>query len=119
MNFGTLLRDLRIQRGLSQYQLSVALNMPQATIAAYETGRNEPSFNVIQKFADYFHVSPYSLIPFGDIFNEEEKAIVGELVLNNEKLSDLVEIAQHFKESDMDTLLAVANALYAKNNGNR
>jgi len=114
MNFGTLLREIRVQRGLSQYQLSNALDIPQATIAAYETGRNEPSFAVIEKFAKFFNVSPYSLIPFGDIFDDNEKAIVGELVLENEKLADLVEIVQRFNESDMDTLLTVAKSLKAK-----
>ena len=114
MNFGNNLRNLRIQRGLTQYQLAQEMNMSQGAVAAYEVGRNEPSFQVIQRFADYFHVSPYSLLPFGEIFDENEKAIIGEIILDNPKLSSLFDIVQNFNDTDLDTLIVVAGSLRAK-----
>ena len=116
MRFGDNLRNIRIQRHMTQQALADDMNISQASVAAYEANIREPSFEIIEKFARYFRISPYSLLPFGDVFDENEKAIVGELVLENEKLSDLVEMAQHFNESDMNTLLAVATALQAKSN---
>ena len=114
MNFGTILRNLRIQRGITQQRLAEDLEISQSAVTAYETGRNEPNFAVIEKFAKYFNVSPYSLIPFGDIFDENEKAIIGEIVLENEKLADLIELVQNFNDSDLDTLITVARSLRVK-----
>ena len=114
MNFGTKLRNLRVQRGLSQYQLGKAMGIPQTTIAAYEVNRNEPRFSVIQEFADFFHVSPYFFLPFGDIFSEDENAVVGEIIQGNPKLSTLFNAIQNFSDADLDTLITVANSLRAK-----
>ena len=114
MNFGEILRNLRIQRGITQQKLAEDMKISQSAITAYETGRNEPNFATIEKFAKYFGVTPYELIPFGDIFDDEEKIIVGEIVLNNSKLADLVEIVQRFGDPDLDTLITVAKSLRAK-----
>ena len=114
MNFGEILRNLRIQRGITQQKLAEDLDISQSAITAYETGRNEPNFAVIEKIAKYFGVSPYTLIPFGDIFEENEKAIIGEIVLENNKLADLLDIIQNFNESDLDTIITVAKSLSMK-----
>ena len=114
MNFGNNLRNLRVQRGLTQHQLAAEMHMAQATIASYEVGRNEPTFQVIQKFADYFHVSPLSLLPFGDILMENETTIIAEQIQDNEKLMVLFDIVHIFSDADIDTLITVANSLKAK-----
>ena len=51
------LKELRVQKGISQLKLALALNTNQNTISRYETGEREPGINELIKIADYFNVS--------------------------------------------------------------
>ena len=55
--FADQLKQLRIQRGLTQAALSKELNVTQNAIFNWENGKREPSIEMIQKIADYFQVS--------------------------------------------------------------
>ncbi len=50
--FPARLRELREAAGLSQTELGKRANVPQATVAAYEVGRNAPTWGNVVKFAD-------------------------------------------------------------------
>ena len=63
--FPARLRELRTKSGLSQTELSKRSGVPQTTIAAYEVGRNAPSWAAAVRLAttlgvslDAFLVSP-------------------------------------------------------------
>jgi transcriptional regulator with XRE-family HTH domain len=47
--------------GLTQVELSKALNISQGTLSGYETGRFEPDVDTMQRLADFFHESLDSL----------------------------------------------------------
>jgi transcriptional regulator with XRE-family HTH domain len=47
--------------GLTQVELSRALNISQGTLSGYETGRFEPDVDTMQRLADFFHESLDSL----------------------------------------------------------
>ncbi len=51
------LKELRLQRGISQVRLAIDLNMNQNTISRYETGQREADYKTLIQLADYFHVS--------------------------------------------------------------
>lgn len=51
------LKELRLQRGMSQLRLAIELNMNQNSISRYETGEREAYYATLIKFADYFNVS--------------------------------------------------------------
>lgn len=51
------LKELRINRKISQIKLAMDLSMNQNTISRYETGEREPGINELIKIADYFNVS--------------------------------------------------------------
>ncbi len=51
------LKELRMQRHLSQVRLAMDLNMSQNTISRYETGQREADYAALIKIADYFNVS--------------------------------------------------------------
>ena len=55
--FADQLKQLRIQRGLTQAALSKELHVTQNAIFNWENGKREPSMEMIQKIADYFQVS--------------------------------------------------------------
>ena len=51
------LKELRIQKGISQLKLAIDLSMNQNTISSYETGQREADYKTLIAFADYFDVS--------------------------------------------------------------
>lgn len=57
MRIGEVIKDLRIERGLSQKKLANAIGVSQKAIDYWERGVNEPKASYIVLLADYFGVS--------------------------------------------------------------
>jgi len=55
--FPITLKMLRLSRGLSQHELARDLELSAVTISGYETGKREPSLEILERIADYFDVS--------------------------------------------------------------
>ena len=56
-DFGTILRLLRKEKGLSQQELADALKVSKSSISMYERGERQPqSTETWELFADYFNV---------------------------------------------------------------
>ena len=51
------LRELRKQAGLTMKQLGSAVGVAESTMSLYESGKRQPDFVTMKKFADYFGVS--------------------------------------------------------------
>lgn len=51
------LRELRLERNMSQQRLAMELSMTQNTISHYENGEREPGIKELIRIADYFNVS--------------------------------------------------------------
>ena len=51
------LRELRLQRGMTQTQVGDLIGVSCVTVGRYEAGEREPSNAKISAFADYFGVS--------------------------------------------------------------
>ncbi len=51
------LKQLRIERNITQLRLAMDLNMSQNTISRYENEKREAGYNELIKFAEYFNVS--------------------------------------------------------------
>ena len=51
------LRELRLERNMSQQRLAMELSMTQNTIIRYENGEREPGIKELIRIADYFNVS--------------------------------------------------------------
>jgi transcriptional regulator with XRE-family HTH domain len=51
------LKQLRLQKGISQLKLAIDLNMNQNSISRYETGEREMDYRTLVAVADYFGVS--------------------------------------------------------------
>lgn len=51
---GQKLKDLRMQKNISQIQMSRELGIPQSTIASYERGARVPVDSIKIEIADYF-----------------------------------------------------------------
>ena len=111
VKFGDNLRNLRIQCGLTQMQLAKDLQTSQSAITSYEASKREPSFMVIERMAEYFGVPMSALLPSNDTTDDEFVNIIAESIHQNPKLGLLFDKIRKFKESDLDAVLAVVNAI--------
>lgn len=114
MTFGEKLRNLRQSRFLSQQKLADAIGLSQAAIASYEGNVREPSFAIIEKFANYFNV-PFSSLTPSDIESDDDFLIrLSESLQKNPKLKTLFEISMTLDNDKIDTLIVVAKSLNIK-----
>lgn len=57
MDFGTRLKELRKQNGLTQQQLAERIGVTKSVISFYELKERSPSPDVLTKLSYIFHVS--------------------------------------------------------------
>ncbi len=60
------LKELRLEKGMSQIALALAMNTTQASISKYEVGTASPDIPTIIKLADYFSVTMDYLLGISD-----------------------------------------------------
>lgn len=51
------LKELRLNRGISQLRLAMELGLNQNSVSRYESGQREADYKTLIAFADYFDVS--------------------------------------------------------------
>ncbi len=84
VNFGLILKSLRIRDDMSQAQLAQKLGLTKSVISAYETGTRQPSYDVLIHIAGIFDVSTDYLleverkreIDFSGLSPEETDALI-------------------------------------------
>lgn len=62
MSFQTNLHELRVSSGLTQQQLGEIFHISRTAISNYETGKMEPSIQMLLNIAKYFNVSVDQLL---------------------------------------------------------
>ena len=55
--FGQRLRELRLEKGISQRKLGDIFNVCNQTISFWETGNREPDLDTLKAIAVFFNVS--------------------------------------------------------------
>lgn len=55
-DFASVIKRLRIERGITQEQLASMLKISRSTVGMYETGSREPDFETCEAIADIFNV---------------------------------------------------------------
>ncbi len=66
MKFQERLKELRIEKKVSQVEIGQLLNMSKMAISHWEKGNSEPSIEQLKILARYFDVSVDYLIGFSD-----------------------------------------------------
>ncbi len=56
-NFGEKLKELRIEKGLTQKELATELGNAQSAIFYWETNKQEPTISALKKLCKFFEVS--------------------------------------------------------------
>jgi transcriptional regulator with XRE-family HTH domain len=102
MEIGSLLKQLRLDAGLTQKELANALGIAQSTIVWYEKNEREPMLSIIMLYAKYFNVSIDYLAGIEDDFGvksisdtssaitTEERKIINQYRQLPEKLQDII-----------------------------
>ncbi len=62
MEFQDIFKQLRKDRSIGQVALAEALGVSKGVISFWETGRNEPSLQMLKKIAVYFEVTTDYLV---------------------------------------------------------
>lgn len=55
--FGTILKNLRLEKNITQKDLAKHLGVTDRSVGYYETGQRTPPPDILEKIADYFNVS--------------------------------------------------------------
>ncbi len=62
MKFGDKLKEIRIQRGMSQEDFAKLLHTSKQVISRYETNQRTPKITIVQQYANMLHVPLMYLI---------------------------------------------------------
>ncbi|MBE5756297.1 MAG: helix-turn-helix transcriptional regulator [Clostridiales bacterium] len=60
--FGKRLKELRLEKGLSQRELGKVFNVCNQTISFWEIGSREPDLDTLVEIASYFNLSVNQLL---------------------------------------------------------
>ncbi len=66
MEFKIRLKELRMEKGISQIEIAKLVNMSKMAISHWERGHSEPSIEQLKILATFFDVSVDYLIGFSD-----------------------------------------------------
>lgn len=107
IKFSERLKELRTERGLTQENLSKALNYTQSNICEWERGTVEPKLSAIISMAKYFQVSVDFLLGISDEFETPLSASMEILRDDNEVL----ELFHEMSVGQKKMLIAYAEGL--------
>lgn len=111
------LKQLRVQKNISQVELAKYLGVVRSTICQYEKGNRIPDTETLIKLADYFNVSVDCLLGHNEITPEEQAAGATETIkksitpIEDEMLYLFREIGRKHGEQTQRTLIAVAEKM--------
>ena len=60
--FENILKQLRLEHGISQAELAERLGISRSAVSMYERGEREPDLDTLEKIADYFNVDMNQLL---------------------------------------------------------
>ncbi len=66
MEFKDILKDLRIEKGLTQEQLAKDINFSMSIVNKWENGKKNPSVQALKILSKYFKVSTDYLLGLED-----------------------------------------------------
>jgi len=102
---GERLRNLRLDAGKTQKEMSKIFNVTEGSYAHWEACRREPRYDVVKALAEYFNVTEEYL--YGEDIKPKEKDKVRELIdelMNTGVLNDPDNIPDNIERLIMDQI---------------
>lgn len=94
MEFGSKLKELRLQCGLTQQQLAAQLGITKSVVSYYELQERYPSPEILIKVASIFHVTTDYLLGI------EKKCPLDTSGLNPEDIYLIKSIIEHLRNKN-------------------
>ena len=98
---GKIIRKLRIEKGITQNELSNYLGLTPKMVSFYELEQRFPPHDIIIKLADYFNVSTDYLLGRSEIKNPQE-FLNDYNTLSMESRTELYKCIQMLKTKDLN-----------------
>lgn len=107
--FALRISQLRSQRGVSQAEAAKLLNLSRSALSMYETGNREPSFETLDRFADFYDVDIGYLI--GSVDDPGRYPRHGDEEAIRRLLPYEADLLSAYRKADKATRLAVQRIL--------
>lgn len=92
---GKQLKELRLEKGMTQEQLAQALNLSKSAVVQYEHDKREPSFNALIKIEKFFKVSAQYLTGKSQYKKVSEEIFYNESIEKSEVFGSENKYNQH------------------------
>lgn len=109
-------RTMRVERKLTQWDVAKGLNVSQSAVSAIEKGVRKPSYEMLEKLAEFFNVPLSELLRDTDDVPDDSESTTAQFIHRNPKQKVLFDKTKHFSDEDMDVILSVVSAI-AKERG--
>ncbi|NNG67209.1 helix-turn-helix domain-containing protein [Caldanaerobacter subterraneus] len=70
---GERIKELRKKKGVTQKELALYLGVSDRAVGYYESGQRTPPPDILQKIADFFHVSVDYLLGRTDVYSPTDE----------------------------------------------
>lgn len=121
MPFSDKLKQLRLERGLTQDELATLTGLKRSAIGMYESGNREPKFEILELLADFFNVDMNVLlgkdaVPQGYYINPETAALAQE-IHDNPDLRILMDASRDLSPEDVKFVAEMVQRMKKKERG--
>lgn len=121
MAFKDVLKELRINRGLTQDDLSKGTGLAKSTISMYENGNREPNFETLKLFADFFNVDMNTLFEHNSqnisYYLNPETAKLAQAIHDDPDLRILLDASRDLEPEDIKFVVDLVKKLKLKERG--
>lgn len=121
MAFKDVLKELRINRGLTQDDLSKGTGLAKRTISMYENGNREPNFETLELFADFFNVDMNTLFEHNSqnisYYLNPETAKLAQAIHDDPDLRILLDASRDLEPEDIKFVVDLVKKLKLKERG--
>ena len=83
------IKELRKEKGLTQLQLAIALNLDQTTISKWEVGKALPDTSMLTQLASFFDVSTDYLLGLSPLYYPDRIHQAPSLTLKEKEMLDI------------------------------
>lgn len=98
MMIGDRIKQLRTDAKMTQPELAAKLEVTRSAIATYENNTRQPSFHILVRIAEIFHVSTDYLL----LGNRDDSLDVSGLTIDQKAI--LINLIKNFKETNESLL---------------
>ena len=121
MAFKDVLKELRINRGLTQDEFSKGTGLAKSTISMYENGNREPNFETLELFADFFNVDMNTLFEHNSqnisYYLNPETAKLAQAIHDDPDLRILLDASRDLEPEDIKFVVDLVKKLKLKERG--